>query len=69
MARISDLTSWDRITLVDVVGTADQRPATKMDSVVLGMDSGKTVAIIVITADRNIDAEVATFRELIEGQS
>lgn len=52
--------------MVAIVDDADARPATKMDSVVLGMESGKTVAIIVITADRDIDAEIATFREMIE---
>lgn len=53
--------------MVDVVDEAEQRPATKMDSVVFGMENGKTVAIIVITADREIVNEIAAFRRQIEG--
>lgn len=66
MGLICNLSAWSNTTLVAVVDDADARQATKMDSVVLGMESGKTVAIIVITADRDIDAEISTFREMIE---
>lgn len=66
MGKICDLASWANTTLVDVVNEADQRLGTKMDSVVLGMESGKTVAVIVITVDRDIDDEIAMFREMIE---
>lgn len=66
MGKICDLTCWETTTLVDVIEDADQRSGPKMDSVVLNMESGKTVAIIVITADRDIDAEVETLREMIE---
>ena len=67
MGIICNLPAWEKTTLVDVVNDAEQRPATKMDTVVLGMENGKTVAIIVITAYRDIDAEIASFRSMIEG--
>lgn len=66
MGKLLDLARWNTTTLVDLVDDADQRPAPKMDSVVLGMESGKTVAFIVITANREIDTEIAALREMIE---
>jgi hypothetical protein len=66
MGLICNLGAWSKTTLVDVVEDAEKREAPKMDTVVLGMENGKTVAIIVITADREIDTEIAAFRRQIE---
>jgi len=66
MGKLCDLGQWKSTTLVDLVEDADNRPGPKMDSVVLGMESGKTVAIIVITTDRDIDVEIAILRDQIE---
>lgn len=66
MGKLCDLSQWQSTTLVDLVEDADKRSGPKMDSVVLGMESGKTVAVIVITADRDIDLEIATLRDQIE---
>lgn len=68
MGLLCNIGFWSKTTLVNVVEDAEKREAPKMDSVVLGMENGKTVAIIVITADRDIDTEIATFRRQIEGE-
>lgn len=66
MGLLCNVAFWSKTTLVHVVEDAEKRETPKMDSVVLGMENGKTVAIIVITADREIDSEIAAFRRQIE---
>ena len=66
MGALCNIAAWQKTTLVDLVDDAEKQPGTKMDSVVLGLENGKTVAVIVIAADREIDAEIAVFRKTIE---
>jgi len=53
------------MTLKDLVDDGERQTDDQFDSVELGMNNGRTVAIIVISADRDIDDEVAAFRHMI----
>lgn len=69
MGLLHELGQWPTITLTDLVTDGERQTEDQFDSVELGMNNGRTVAIIVISSDRDIDDEVSAFRHLIEGRS
>ncbi|WP_334158679.1 hypothetical protein [Oryzomicrobium sp.] len=65
MGLLHRIGQWPTMTLKDLVDDGERQTDDQFDSVELGMNNGRTVAIIVISADRDIDDEVAAFRHMI----
>lgn len=66
MGLLHSLSKWPTITLTDLVNDGEQQTEDQFDSVGLELTNGRTVTIIVISTDRDIDDEVSAFRYSLE---